>query len=137
MALIAMALCEHGMEGSRSFRGFDGVGFVPSLAWSFRAGAVDELPPIVPPRRYRRDSADPVPRVCLDNWASSQVLINSPSFLVLSIARYGHIAYIRFEHLTLHLKVYDTEQTDVVKLMYWLKTKSLGPNPRWSCRLLK
>jgi hypothetical protein len=85
MALIAMALCEHRMEGRRSLRGFDGVGFVPSLACSFRAGVVDELPPIVPPTTYRRDSADQVPRVCLDNWASSQVLINNPSFFVLSL----------------------------------------------------
>lgn len=57
MALIAMALCEHGMEGRRSLRGFDGVGFVPSLDFSFRAGVVDELPPIVPPRAHRLGSA--------------------------------------------------------------------------------
>jgi hypothetical protein len=59
MALIAMALCEHGMEGRRSLRGFDGVGFVPSLDGSFRAGVVDELPPIRPPTGDRLVSARP------------------------------------------------------------------------------
>lgn len=59
MALIAMALCEHGMEGRRSLRGFDGVGFVPSLDGSFRAGVVDELPPMIPPEGDRLGSACP------------------------------------------------------------------------------
>lgn len=85
MALIAMALCEHGMEGRRSLRGFDGVGFVPSLDFSFREGSrgwasandtATETPPWF---------CHPVPRVCLDNWASSQVLVNYGVLLVRAL----------------------------------------------------
>lgn len=59
MALIAMALCEHGMEGRRSLRGFDGVGFVPSLDFAFREDTMGGLPPMIPPQRHRLGFASP------------------------------------------------------------------------------
>jgi hypothetical protein len=124
MALIAMALCEHGMEGRRSLRGFDGVGFVPSLDGSFRAGVVDELPPMIPPGGDRLGSARPFQGLawtigqavkCLSTMLSTVVYTCFTSDIHTSHELVWNVSHYTKNSIT-------PSNPMLKKLMYWLKT---------------
>jgi hypothetical protein len=121
MALMAMALCEHGLEGSRSLRGFDGVGFVPSLDCSFRVGVVDGLPPMILPISHRPGFAGQSQGSA---WTIGQAVKCLSTIKVWSkLSRpgcllYKHIACTRLKRLTLHLKNSITRSNPMLKSLY-------------------